>query len=339
MHEATNDGMVQEVVSASGGPWGGICADKQYTQILAEVFGTDFMNRLKLDHPNTWLNMLIDFETKKRGAKPGRTAGISMTISFQFAKLFEQYTGEKIEERIKKRESLGVKFRNGMLGVSGDALRNMYAEVIENIRSHLRQLLQEVNGKQPSRMFIVGGFAGSAYLQEFFTAEFDRYMKILVPEEAGMCVMKGAVLFGHDSKYISSRISRFNYGLLKDIPFRKSKHDENRKFVKDGREWIKVLKTLVRKGQTLNVSDIVSSTTTFRDGLEIVPITLMCTEIDTENPHHPSTTLLEVIVVTNPNTETKRRKITTSLQFGGTDIAMKVVDHDTGKEIQSTVQF
>jgi hypothetical protein len=36
--------------------------------------------------------------------------------------------------------------------------------------------------------------------------------RIIIPEEAGLSVLKGAVLFGHTPDYIASRVMRFSYG-------------------------------------------------------------------------------------------------------------------------------
>jgi hypothetical protein len=37
--------------------------------------------------------------------------------------------------------------------------------------------------------------------------------RVIVPEDSGLSVLKGAVLFGHKPDFISSRISRFTYGV------------------------------------------------------------------------------------------------------------------------------
>ena len=188
-------------------------------------------------------------------------------------------------------------------------------------------------------MFVVGGFAESAYIQESLTSEFGRDVKVYIPDEAGMCVMKGAVLFGHDIQYITSRIARFNYGIPFTKPFDASKHDIRRKTIIAGEEKIEMLRILVHKGQRLKVSDIVSKTRSFAVGQESAALRLMSTDIDTDDPTHPSVTQLEMIIIANPNIDKEGRRVTVSLQFGSTDILMKVVDHDTGTEVQTMVGF
>jgi hypothetical protein len=45
-------------------------------------------------------------------------------------------------------------------------------------------------------------------LEEAFPSQ-----RVIVPEDSGLSVLKGAVLFGHKPDFISSRISRFTYGV------------------------------------------------------------------------------------------------------------------------------
>ena len=279
------------------------------------------MNHLKRDHPSTWLSMLIDFETKKRGDDPKNSKGISLNISLYFAKQFEKYSGEDLEDRIRKRKGLNVKFSNGMLRISGEALRKMYENVIPNMITHIRQLLDEHNGHKAKKMFLVGGFAESAYLQECITSEFGRDVNIFIPEEAGMCVMKGAVLFGHDTDYITSRIARLNYEIPLYYPFDEAKHDIRRKETVHGKERIYLLKMFVRKGQRIKVSEIVSENCTLRVGQEKANFPLYSTECDTDNPKDASANLLETITISNSNVEKEDREVTISLRFGGTDIS------------------
>jgi hypothetical protein len=57
---------------------------------------------------------------------------------------------------------------------------------------------------------------------------------VIIPEDAGLAVLKGAVQFGFNPKVINPRISRFTYGvkgtlhvLLKHLGFRESTYHNN----------------------------------------------------------------------------------------------------------------
>jgi hypothetical protein len=46
------------------------------------------------------------------------------------------------------------------------------------------------------------------------------------PDDCSLAVLKGAVLFGHDPKAITSRISKFTYGIVINQIFKEGFHPE-----------------------------------------------------------------------------------------------------------------
>jgi hypothetical protein len=57
-----------------------------------------------------------------------------------------------------------------------------------------------------------GGFSGCKILQDKIRSFFPNY-HVIVPEDAELAVLKGAVLFGHKPDYIVARIARYTYGV------------------------------------------------------------------------------------------------------------------------------
>ncbi|XP_052235934.1 heat shock 70 kDa protein 12A-like isoform X4 [Dreissena polymorpha] len=59
--------------------------------------------------------------------------------------------------------------------------------------------------------------------QETIRMEFPR-MKVIIPTDAGLSVLKGAVIFGHSPTFIKERISKYTYGTNASGRFDDSKH-------------------------------------------------------------------------------------------------------------------
>lgn len=57
--------------------------------------------------------------------------------------------------------------------------------------------------------------------------------RLIIPNEAGLAVLKGAVINGHELEAVTERISRLTYGVGSNMPFIQGTHDENRKFTDD----------------------------------------------------------------------------------------------------------
>ena len=295
---------MKEIKRASGGPWGGIYVDRKYYQLLGEIFGNDFMNKLKQKFPSTWFSMMIDFEMKKRSSKPDNAIGINLALSLEFSKQFEKQTGEEVEERIKKKKHLGIKYSNGMLRITGETMRGMYSEVLPPIKEQLHSLLYASNGHHTSTMFVVGGFGESAYLQDMLITEFGKDVNILITEEAGICVMKGSVLFGHDLRAITSRIARYNYGYPCFRPFNSKTDDPALVEIIKGRKMYLAFKSIVRRGQTIKIDDVFQveerANPTLGNRQEIQLVYSDYEGKDGDHIRHPSVQLLERLFIDSP---------------------------------------
>lgn len=79
----------------------------------------------------------------------------------------------------------------------------------------MQELLRHSSVKDVSSIIRVGGFAESPMLQAAITNAFkDKKKKdFIVPRDAGLAVLKGAVLFGHQPKTISARVCKYTYGI------------------------------------------------------------------------------------------------------------------------------
>ena len=93
----------------------------------------------------------------------------------------------------------------------------------------MRSLISDVI----SMIILVGGFANCKILlqqvQQYFPST-----RVIVPVDAGLSVLLGAVLFGHDPLVIISRVTRKTYGARMYVLFNEEKHLISRKFDDEG---------------------------------------------------------------------------------------------------------
>jgi hypothetical protein len=104
-------------------------------------------------------------------------------------------------------------------------------------------------------LLAVGGHSASTFLTEAIKTAFPD-LSILVPREPGMVVLKGAVLLGFEPQLVTSRISRFTYGISIRRPFKEGVDPENKK-----RELVdgyvdKVFDKHVEIGQVVKVGEL-----------------------------------------------------------------------------------
>jgi len=224
VHEKNLDGTLKELHRASGGPWGGTCVDNSYIDWLAEMFGEDAMEKLKKNVMRDYFDLLREFETKKRNVLPDSTKMINFRVSAALNEFHNEGDGEQITEKIERLNLKNdVKMQRDTLRVSPDIVRSWFKYSIDKSVWHIRKILPEPAMKDVNTILLVGGFAECKLVQEAVkNAVGDR--AVIVPEEAGLAVLKGAVLFGHKPQLVSSRCVKYTYGYLSRFPFDESKH-------------------------------------------------------------------------------------------------------------------
>ncbi|XP_052793927.1 heat shock 70 kDa protein 12A-like [Mya arenaria] len=102
-------------------------------------------------------------------------------------------------------------------------------------------------------ILMVGGFSESPMLQHAVSTEFGA-VKRIVPQEASLAVLKGAVIFGHYPSAIKERISKLTYGVETSKLFDEIKHDATKKKYYEGKARCRnVFEKHVEIGQKLTV--------------------------------------------------------------------------------------
>ncbi|XP_062606366.1 heat shock 70 kDa protein 12A-like [Saccostrea cucullata] len=66
VHEVDEDGSLTELYRASGGAYGGIYVDENYLKIYDIIYGAGTIEQLRIDDMEEYLNILKEFENKKR---------------------------------------------------------------------------------------------------------------------------------------------------------------------------------------------------------------------------------------------------------------------------------
>ncbi|WAR14072.1 HS12A-like protein [Mya arenaria] len=238
VHERKPDGTLKEIHKASGGPWGGIYVDENYMKMWKELFGEKALNDLRENEMNDYFDITREFEHKKRSFDTDKTKQIVVRISASLRDLSEKYSSESLEERIaslKVREHAITTRGKDKLKIDTTIVLSWFKRPIDLLIQHLKTLLAEPKIKSVRTVILVGGFGESPYVQERIRNEIAG-VRLIVPADAGLVVLKGAVRFGHNPTIVSSRIIKYTYGTSVNVTFNEKKHPEERKVWING-EW------------------------------------------------------------------------------------------------------
>ncbi|WAR14045.1 HS12A-like protein [Mya arenaria] len=97
VHEITQEGKLKELSQASGGPWGGTNVDDAFLALFHLITGVDIIERLKRENMEDYLELVRNFEVKKRDItdKAGTTL---IRIPVSMMDLAEEMTGKTLKQ-------------------------------------------------------------------------------------------------------------------------------------------------------------------------------------------------------------------------------------------------
>ncbi|XP_071146597.1 heat shock 70 kDa protein 12A-like [Mytilus edulis] len=339
VHEKLEDGKLEELCQATGDACGGTSIDNEFLQLMVDIVGAPLMNSMAKNDPVAYLDLFREFETVKRKLKPSKSAKINFTVPFvALNNLCEKELGKTFPQAVL---SCSLKDK---ISLRGDKLRfdvnvfyGLFSKSIENIVSHISRIIKQ--RKSVSLLLLVGGFSESAILQHAIREEFpDR--RIIIPEDAGLSVLKGAVLFGHNPDYISSRVIRYTYGFKTVEIFNHEIHDETKLVMIDGQErcddnfWI-VKRLNEPTSQGTKVKDMIHTIETFQRTVDI-PLFVSNKE-DPMYTDEPGCMHIGTFTVEIPNPSENVRCFDVEFHFGNTELTVTATEQDTGHSV--TVMF
>uniref|UniRef100_K1QZA6 Heat shock 70 kDa protein 12B n=1 Tax=Magallana gigas TaxID=29159 RepID=K1QZA6_MAGGI len=278
IHQLKENGTLGELVPASGGSWGGTCIDKAFHDFLTSLFGERIMNIFQTDpeYLEDYFDFWQRFEVKKRTFETTQNDKNEQKEKYQPEKFVFQISlalGEIVAEQnnqdIKKTKIDAVindvirksQYKNdltceqGKLCMKSTFFKLMFDPTVKFLINHLRKLYTEI-GKDLKVILMVGGFSECSVIQEAVKKEFEGKCRVVVPNQAGLAVVKGAVYFGHQPDLITERVSRYTYGIQTWPAFSDTKHDKSKRVVmEDGPRCKDVFFKFVAKGDKIKPGD------------------------------------------------------------------------------------
>ena len=219
VHQLSFDGKAVELHHASGGHWGGTKVDEKFVQFLELVLGKDFLNTYRQTCPHEWLQFPTNFEKKKKSFKADGVSKICISLPWSLGTLYAKVNKGKSIERVLKSHA-GLAFANGLITIKYAVAKQFFDEVCKHVVGHVRHLLRDPKVQDTEYIMMVGGFSESEYLQHCVKKAFEgRKIKVLIPVDAQLAIIKGAVLFGHNPDTIKERIVQRYYGCSMRVPF------------------------------------------------------------------------------------------------------------------------
>ncbi|XP_032551336.1 heat shock 70 kDa protein 12A isoform X2 [Chiroxiphia lanceolata] len=340
------EGHLKELYKATGGPYGSLGVDYEFEKLLCKIFGEDFIEQFKIKRPAAWVDLMIAFESRKRAAAPDRTNPLNITLPFSFIDYYKKFRGHSVEHALRKSNVDFVKWSSqGMLRMSPDAMNALFKPTIDQIVQHLSEVFDKPEVTNVKFLFLVGGFAESPLLQQAVQSAFGSRCRVIIPQDVGLTILKGAVLFGLDPAVIKVRRSPLTYGVGVLNRFVEGKHPPEKLLVKDGTRWCTdVFDKFISADQSVALGETVTrSYTPAKPSQLVIVINIYSSEQDnvgfiTEAGVKKCGTLRLDLTGTDASVP-NRREIKTLMQFGDTEIKAMAIDVATSKSVKVGIDF
>jgi len=350
VHEIqSSDGTLVEVHRATGGPYGSVGVDREFERLLVDMFGADFVEVFKRNRPAGWVDLIMAFESRKRVADPYHPKPLNVSLPFSFTDYHKRIKNVALDAAIKAYNDKNVRWTTqGMMRLMPEAMEQLFEPTLKNIVDTIEQVFNNPAVTGVKFLFLVGGFAESLMLQHAIRKQFSHLVKILIPYDVSLAILKGAVSYGCDPSIITRRKSRLTYGVAVHSKFIKGQHPKSKLVVHDGVEWCAdIFDSLVLTDQSLSVGETITRHYSLVDsgsGIQTSNIFIYSSESRrvqfTTDAGVKKCGILCLELTEEPSgTPKTARDIQLRMTFGNTEINVAAIDSATGRFIRAAIDF
>lgn len=348
-HEIQEDDTINEIYHATGGDHGGTKVDKEFELLLDKIFGKLITDEFRSSHPSDWLELMNDFEVKKRADRVMKGELTRIRLPANFINLL-RHESRNDYNRIVKR-NLGRHYNCDEVKISKDYLclgpatvKGLFEPAITSIVNHLKTLLGKRELKGIKLLFLVGGFSESPILQARIRKDIGNKYNVLIPNDAETAVVKGAVMFGKRPDIVKERCLSETYGTDCYTDFDQKIHPEEKLEYVDGQRKCKdIFSVLARENEKVKIGEC-KKTSKYRP-LRPNQTTLEFDFFTSRNPNVRFITdegvrkLPGYIAVKSPDTSKGTQRLVELRLYFGTEIKVVGVDLETGDEESTYIDF
>jgi hypothetical protein len=298
---------------------------------------------MKKENPSAYLDIFREFEAIKRTVYSNKDDKVTMSIP---RALLDDMCKEHLNEDFKavfQSSSYHDKMTlvHDKMRIDTNLIINMFKQASERIIELISDVLKKMKGSNLKMIVLVGGFSGCKIIQDNIKSFFPNY-RVIVPEDAELAVLKGAVLFGHKPDYIAARIARYTYGVDIMTDFNPDIHEPGRCIVLNGKNWCdNIFYIYIKTGSVVElgakITEILCTSEPFQSGLtfNIVQSTIACPQYTDVKGCTEIGSL--TIDIQDPSEEIRDFRV--NMIFGNTELKFTVFDEKSGVECATVLDL
>jgi hypothetical protein len=341
VHEKLDDSLLKELYKASGGACGGTAMDGKLLGVIKEIVGDEVYTEFQRVHVEGYMDLLREIEVFKRNIKPESEGKITMAIPYAILQELCSVMLNKTFKDLLAESSIAneVSLTAGKLRFNVDFARQLFTSITDQIVEYIRLIMMQPEVGGIKRFLLVGGFSESPMVQHAIKTNFPE-MRLIIPQDAGLAVLKGAVLFGHRPKTIKSRIIKYSYGVKTTPIFDPKIHDPKRKCcINEIDRCQNVFSSFMRSGTAVELNHEVEKKYQTNEPFQrTVPLDLFFTvKEDPKYIDESCVQKLSKMEIKIPNPSENLRKVKVLYIFGDTELIVNATEMDSGAPCEAVI--
>lgn len=335
--ETAKDYKLKQISIASGGPCGGECINNQILAKIISLVGADIMDLFRQTCTCDYNQLISEVEFAKRSWSKDKE--LKLKIPESLIECFESKVRKTFSTQIDTCKGVSLKKKDRLV-FSKDEAAQMINSVIDKIIEHAKESLHKF--QEISHIVIVGGFAENDVMKAEFVKQFPG-TKVIIPPQAGLAVLKGAVLFGHDPSCVYMRRCDRTYGTQVYRAFLEGSDHAEKLVVDKGTRYCKdVFNRLAKIGESVEIDETRKvEIEPLWSGMTAMSVKLYgSTDPDPKYVTDESCTYLGKIIVDIPedcrNTD---ETILVSMTFGQTEIVVEGQSEHGKNVVKTKIDF
>jgi hypothetical protein len=343
VHEKLSNDRLKELCRASGGDCGGTSVDNAFFQIFVKLVGAPLLNIMKKEDPSAYLDIFREFETVKRTVYTDKEGKVTMSIPRAILDdICKEHLKEDFEAVVQSSPYHDkMILRYDKMRIDANLIIDMFNQASERIIELISDVLKKMKGSNLKMIVLVGGFSGCKIIQDKIKSFFPNY-RVIVPEDAELAVLKGAVLFGHKPDYIVARIARYTYGVECQEDFNPDIHEPGRCVVINGKKkCYNIFKLYIKAESVVKLGANITGGLTTSAPLQCIvafPIFQSTTECPQYTDVEGCTQLGSLeLHIQDPSEEI--RKFRVNMIFGNTELKVTAFDEKSGVECATVLDL
>ena len=207
--EVQKDLTLKVVHKTSKGECGGARVDQSFKEMIEALVNPADLEQFALKNALDYIDMFRDFEIKKRCLKYETEGQIIMKIPVSLYLYYKMAREDFPHTHNMSKYKDEVRLVRDKLIISAECFKEFFKVACSDIVEHIRQMIHSPEVRGTDKIIMIGGFSESPMLQQVVKNAFPQ-CSIIIPQEPGMAVLKGAVLFGHNPHMTTAQI-RYTY--------------------------------------------------------------------------------------------------------------------------------